>query len=211
MAYPTQERLPCSNPSPAKWFSPATPAVTSPLPRGVHGSFCLGGYQRPRAVDGISTLRCVRSITLSADCSADILRRLYAELKSETTVSHLVLRGYPPVRTRLVARGLICSALDRFSLDGDCHSPYSLGSLCGGQSCSGCPHLPSVVARLPCISPSGSSVGLLVHLLPRITKSSISIEATWLTVEKKVERCGWLVPAPDRSRVAQVGSVPHTA
>lgn len=83
MAYPTQERLPCSNPSPAKWFSPATPAVTSPLPRGVHGSFCLGGYQRPRAVDGISTLRCVRSITLSADCSADILRRLYAELKVE--------------------------------------------------------------------------------------------------------------------------------
>ena len=30
-------------------------------------------------------------------------------------------------------------------------------------------------------------------------------------VENKMERCGWLVPAPDRSRVAQVGSVPHTA
>lgn len=102
-----------------------------------------------------------------------------------------MLRGYPPVRTRPVARGLICSALDRFSLAGDCHSPYSLGSLCDGQFGSGRPHLPPVVTRLPCFSPSGSSVGLLGHLLPRITKSSTSMEATWLTVESKVERCGW--------------------
>ena len=81
--YVTITLLPAGSFASVKWFSPATPAVTSPLPRGVHGSLCLGGYQRPRAVDGISTLRCVRSITLSADCSADILRRLYAELKVE--------------------------------------------------------------------------------------------------------------------------------
>lgn len=101
-----------------------------------------------------------------------------------TIILYLVLRGYPPVRTRLIARGLICSALNRFSLAGDCHSPYSLGSLCDGQFCSGRPHLPPVVTRLPCFSPSGSSVGLLVHLLPRITKSSTSMEATYEMMSK---------------------------
>lgn len=103
--------------------------------------------------------------------------------KVKSTVSHLVLRGYPPVRTRPVARGLICSALDRFPLAGGCHFPYSLGSL-------------GVVTRLPCFFPSGSSVGFPVHLLPRITKSSTSMEATWLTVESKVEWRGWFFTTP---------------
>jgi len=56
--------------------------------------------------------------------------------KRETLHSYLVLLGYPHIRTRHIARGLICSALDRFSLAGDCHSPYSLGSLCGSCFCS---------------------------------------------------------------------------
>lgn len=43
--------------------SPATPAVTSSLPRGVCDSFCLGGYQQPRAVDCLGTCGAVSSIT----------------------------------------------------------------------------------------------------------------------------------------------------
>lgn len=176
--------------------NPATPAVTSSLPRGGCDSFCLGGYQQPRALDVLGTCGASAVLPAIADCSAVILRCLYAGLKMKSAVSHLVLRGYPPVRTRPVARGLICSALDRFPLDGGCHFPYSLGSLCGGQSCSGCPHLPSVVTRLPCFFPSGSSVGLPVHSLPRITKSSTSMEATWLTAESKEEWRGWFFTTP---------------
>ena len=110
------------------------------------------------------------------------------------------------------ARGLICSALNRFSLDGDCHSPYSQDSLCDRCFCSIqfwsaslCPYWLSHILLSPfgavgkvgldnCIPlHEGSAPNLRcdVQLLSWITKSSISMEATWLTVEKKVERCDW--------------------
>lgn len=139
----------------------------------------------------------VRSITLSADCSADVLRRLYAELK-----------------VKLLSAIWCFTAIPWFAPDS---SPVDLSA----RHLTDFPSLGVATFRIPLarsaarvfvaynfglhhFARSDSTpllhlavlVGLLVHLLPRITESSFRMEATWLTVEKKVERCDWLVPAP---------------